>query len=72
MYFVLEALLYTTGRGVARAEDAQGTPTQSHVSPSILYGDKTHLDIDGHVFCTRGPALKLCTRGPALKRRAQI
>ena len=24
------------GRGSARAEDAQGTPTQSHVSPSIL------------------------------------
>jgi len=23
-------------RGAARAEDAQGTPTQSHVSPSIL------------------------------------
>jgi len=24
------------GRGAARAEDAQGTPTQSHTSPSIL------------------------------------
>ena len=24
------------GRGAARAEDAQGTPTQSHISPSIL------------------------------------
>ena len=24
------------GRGTARAEDAQGTPTQSHISPSIL------------------------------------
>ena len=23
-------------RGTARAEDAQGTPTQSHISPSIL------------------------------------
>jgi len=29
------------GRGAARAEDAQGTPTQSHISPSILvYEDK--------------------------------
>ena len=29
------------GRGAARAEDAQGTPTQSHVPPSILvYEDK--------------------------------
>ena len=26
----------STGRGAARAEDAQGTPTQSHMSPSIL------------------------------------
>ena len=25
-----------SGRGTARAEDAQGTPTQSHISPSIL------------------------------------
>ena len=24
------------GRGAARAEDAQGTPTQSRISPSIL------------------------------------
>ena len=24
------------GRGAARAEDAQGTPTQSHISPSVL------------------------------------
>jgi len=24
------------GRGAARAEDAQGTPTQSHISSSIL------------------------------------
>ena len=27
---------YTSGRGAARAEHAQGTPTQSHISPSIL------------------------------------
>jgi len=30
------------GRGAARAEDAQGTSTQSHISPSILvYEDKS-------------------------------
>ena len=30
-----------SGRGTTRAEDAQGTPTQSHISPSILvYEDK--------------------------------
>jgi len=31
------------GRGAARAEDAQGTPTQSHISPSILV-------YEGHQF----------------------
>ena len=31
-----------SGRGTARAEDAQAAPTQSHISPSILvYEDKT-------------------------------
>ena len=30
-----------SGRGTTRAEEAQGTPTQSHISPSILvYEDK--------------------------------
>jgi hypothetical protein len=30
-----------SGRGTTRAEDAQGTPIQSHISPSILvYEDK--------------------------------
>ena len=28
--------LIDSGRGAARAEDAQETPTQSHISPSIL------------------------------------
>jgi len=32
------------GRGAARAEDAQGTPTQSHISPSILvYEEKIYV-----------------------------
>ena len=29
------------GRGTARAEDAQGKPTQSHISPSILAYEET-------------------------------
>ena len=29
-------LYFSDGRGAARAEDAQGTPTQSHISPRIL------------------------------------
>ena len=33
---------FLSGRGTTRAEDAQGTPTQSHISPSILvYEDYT-------------------------------
>ena len=39
-----------SGRGTARAEDAQGTPTQSHISPSILlYEDNQQsLSLQGH------------------------
>ena len=37
------------GRGTTRAEDAQGTPTQSHISPSILvnedYSDRKQHDL---------------------------
>jgi len=39
---IIHALKLVLGRGTARAEDAQGTPTQSHISPSILvYEDYT-------------------------------
>ena len=31
-----------SGRGTARAEDAQGTPTQSHISPSVLVYEENH------------------------------
>ena len=30
-----------SARGTTRAEDAQGTPTQSHISPSILVYEDT-------------------------------
>jgi len=44
------------GRGTTRAEDAQGTPTQSHISPSILlYEEK-------NVFVTRSVAMRRCLR----------
>ena len=32
----LRPVVLLSGRGTTRAEDAQGTPTQSHISPSIL------------------------------------
>jgi len=38
---VIDSGLVGSGRGTTRAEDAQGTPTQSHISPSILvYEDR--------------------------------
>jgi len=38
--FMKRELNYISGRGTARAEDAQGTPTQSHISPSILVNEE--------------------------------
>ena len=36
-----------SGRGAARAEDAQGTPTQSHISSSIqVYEDNSGAEFD--------------------------
>ena len=34
--YACDRLRIVTGRGATRAKDAQGTPTQSHISPSIL------------------------------------
>ena len=34
----------TAGRGTTRAKDAQGTPTQSHISPSILVYEDYHVE----------------------------
>ena len=35
-FFSRAVLILEHGRGATRAEDAQGTPTQSHISPRIL------------------------------------
>jgi hypothetical protein len=40
---VLDSLRVGFGMGAARAEDAQGTPTQSHISPSILVYEEKAL-----------------------------
>jgi hypothetical protein len=32
-------------RGTPRAEDAQGTPTQSHASPSVLVYEEQPVDL---------------------------
>ena len=51
-----------SGWGVAREEDAQGTPTQSHISPSIRVYEDTHLALEhrGRMLDRKvGPELRL-------------
>ena len=40
------------GKGAARAEDAQGTPTQSHISPAILVYEDKRLPVGAGVHVT--------------------
>jgi len=46
--------LHSSGRGAARAEDAQGTPTQSHISPSILVYEDYGFKSSGSGFRVQG------------------
>ena len=39
--------MFKSGRGAARAEYAQGTPAQSHISPSILVCDDKLNNLQG-------------------------
>ena len=62
-----------SGKGAARAEDAQGTPTQSHITPSILvYEDKTWQGVPFSRMCwdcSGGrPFTRFKTFTPTLKR----
>ena len=45
-----------SGRGTTRAEDAQGTPTESHLSPSMLVYEDNILSntYDFEPFCASG------------------
>ena len=56
-----------SGRGTTRAEDAQGKPTQSHISPSILV-DEDKRRVGGR------PWLRTTTsqKRAAVPRRARI
>ena len=51
----IDRLMDLSGRGTTRAGDSQGTPTQSHISPSVLvYEDKIdpfskHIHLYKHV-----------------------
>ena len=48
--------------GATRAEDAQGTPTQSHISPSILVYEKKLMRFVGVAGRLRGIPRRRCTR----------
>ena len=50
-----------TGRGTARAEDAQGIPTQRHTSPSILVNEENRA-VSTRITCFLKPA-KTYARG---------
>ena len=52
-----------SGRGTAKAEDAQGTPTQSHISPSILAYKENPLGKHGEIrdrFVVTVPGERIC------------
>ena len=44
------------GGGAARAKDAQGTPTQNHISPSTLVYETTHMNRHALMVLARKPA----------------
>ena len=52
-----------SGRGSTRAEDAQGTPTQSHISPSILVYEDYFMPSS-----PRDPNLCVCLAGLRINR----
>ena len=52
----LQGVIVSGGRGAARAEDAQGTPTQSHISPNILvYEEKQRRGLSLLSYHALGP-----------------
>ena len=54
-----------SGRGTTRAEDAQGTPTQSHMSPSILvYEENSYVPTVLPAVVAMDHPLPGCLRNP--------
>ena len=58
-----------SGRGAARAEDAQWTPTQSHLSPSILaYEDCLTVSHRSKTKLQRWPSVRRSQKGSSSQR----
>ena len=64
--FSARALSPISGRGAARAEDAQGTPAQIHISPSIQYEENDPLGPSGFKCSQHSP-----TTRPSVERTAE-
>ena len=58
------------GRGTTRAEDAQGTPTQSHISPSILVYEDILLVQEGHYLLLLADGSLMAYRGTSPMRNS--
>ena len=52
----LRLIVLYAGRGTARAEDAQETPTQSHISPSILVYEDSKEEEDIYSAAVGAPS----------------
>ena len=61
----LDSGFYLSGRGAARAEDAQTTPTESHVSPSILVYEDHQVVLSRSVPTTKSEAIEDSTQTPS-------
>ena len=66
-----------SGRGTTRAEDVQATPTQSHISPSVLVYEEKQVDTAGtilsnlacfHYVACFNLACFHCFRGPQMRK----
>ena len=58
------------GMGTTRAEDAQGTPTQSHISPSILVYEDILLVQEGHYLLLLADGSLMAYRGTSPMRNS--
>ena len=56
-------------RGTTRAEDAQGTPTQSHISPSILVYDDKPETLDQELRKAREQLVRMCEERARARER---
>jgi len=66
--------LIDSERGAARAEDAQGTPTQSHISPSILVYDEKEKNVQFVLFSLGSgfPRASRASPQPGIERVSEL